>query len=78
MTTKHMMPTREEILDDTACLYMIAMMVLTRGPGHPIYPAVVSNDRRWMDNRSSARRHPESAIIDLDYYQTLSSLTFEI
>lgn len=78
MTTKHMMPTREEILDDTACLLMIGMMVLTHGPTHPVWKAVVANDARWMGRKGSYRRHIESAIIDCDYYQTLSAITFEI
>jgi len=81
MTTKHIRRTSAELRDDTAILFMIAMMYLTMDPkqgdrAYGLMMAVRRNDERWMAGTQNS--HPDAALLDFDYYRDLASITFEI
>ena len=78
MTTKHMPPTPEMVLEGTADLYMIMMLVLTRGPQEgpkgQLYDACVANDKRWMSGDKTSVQ-----TLSCPYYRALTAdCTFDI
>lgn len=68
MATKHMPPTRQELLEDTAILFILTLMYMTKDPlssglSSPLCYAARSNDRRWMAGHQSW--HPDADLVSL-------------